>query len=44
MKMRATERLYELWNLPALAVERSQFAIWKYAFLAPFKSLAKILY
>jgi hypothetical protein len=22
MKMRATERLYKLWNLPALAVER----------------------
>ena len=24
MKMRATERLYELWNLPASAVERAQ--------------------
>jgi O-acetyl-ADP-ribose deacetylase (regulator of RNase III) len=27
MKMRAMERLYELWNLPASAVERSQGAI-----------------
>jgi len=31
VKMRATERLYELWNLPPSGVERVQFKLTPYS-------------